>query len=96
MDMDQLQQIEVEEAVAFSFRPDSKTISCRGTAAAVDRALERIADRRDEIAGLLRERQGIPDDEKIVVERQIAFGIPSLEIQRANYVRWFKARPMVY
>ena len=45
------------------------------------------------IPALLEERDG---DIEEVVERIIATSVPDLSIQRANYVRWFQARPTYY
>jgi hypothetical protein len=94
MDISELQAIELEENVAFSFNRKAGTIAVKGKSAAVDRALERVEGHRDEVVKLLRERQGEPEDE--VVERQVAFNVPSLAVQRQNYIRWFSAKSSFY
>ena len=76
--------------VPASFR---RQVRHKGKPSAQDRALARIADCRDKIPALLEERDG---DIEEVVERIIATSVPDLSIQRANYVRWFQARPMYY
>ncbi len=92
MDMAELQMIEAEEAVAFSLKGNGK-IAVKGKNAAVDRALERIAGHRDEVAVLLRER-GTVEEEDVV--REIASTVPSLAVQRQNYIAWFSARSTYY
>jgi len=96
MDTSQLQQIEAEEGVAFTFRPDTKRLTVKGPDAACDRAIKRIAGDRDEVAVLLRERQGIAEDDEPIVEREIALNVKTLAVQRENYIRWFKAKPLFY
>jgi hypothetical protein len=96
MDISTLQQIEAAEGVTFALRPDTKVITCTGKTAAVDRALAAIAPARDKVAALLRERQGMTESDEPVVERQIALNILSLDVQRENYIRWFKARPLIF
>ena len=95
MDINELQAIESEENVTFVFKPKTKTIAVKGKPAAVDRGLDRIKGQRDEVATLLRERQGISaDDEE--VEREISLNVPSLAVQRPNYRRWYMAQAQIY
>jgi hypothetical protein len=91
MDIAELSAIESEEQVVFKLRPNGK-FRVKGTDTAIAKALARITN-RDEVAAVLRERDGDPEP---VVEREIAIHVPDLEVQRANYVRWFQARPTYY
>ncbi len=88
MNIEELSAIETEEGVEFSLKPDDK-IAVKGKAAGVDRALERIAPHRDEVAAVLREHR--PADEP-VVERVISSNVLSLAVQRENYIKFFTAR----
>jgi hypothetical protein len=92
MDIAELQVIEAEEAVAFSLGGNGK-IRVKGKNSAVDRALGRIAGHRDEVAVLLRERGSVEEED---VVREVASNIPSLEIQRANYVRFYMGKSTYY
>lgn len=92
MDIAELQVIETEEGVAFSLRDNGK-IRVKGKNSAVDRALERIAGHRDEVAALLRERGSVEDED---VVREIASSVPSLAVQRQNYIAWFSMRSTYY
>jgi hypothetical protein len=91
----ELQQIEAENGVVFSLNGERK-VEATGTAEAIDRALQQISD-RGELVVLLRQRQGLPEiDEEPVVTRMIPVGVPSVEVQRQNYVRWFTAQPKYF
>ncbi len=92
MNANELELIESSEGVTFSLKPEG-TIAVRGKSAAVNRALERIEGHRDEVAELLRARQA-PEEKD--VEREVAFDVPALSIQRQNYVRWFMTRTKYY
>jgi hypothetical protein len=90
----ELEQIETEEGVTFSFRFDAKMIAVKGKSdTAVDLALERIAGHRDEVIELLRVRQGEPEQE---VVREVAVNVPSLATQRQNSIKWFIQRSTYY
>jgi hypothetical protein len=93
MQIEELEKIEREESVNFVFKPTTGTIAVKGKPAAVDRGLERIKGQRDEVAGLLRARQA-PEDE--IVEREVAFSVPSKAVQRQNYIFWFMKMPRYY
>ena len=60
MNLAELQNIETEEGVSFSLN-DAGRISASGARAGVERALARIVLFRNEVAQLLRERQGLPE-----------------------------------
>jgi hypothetical protein len=87
MDIDELKTIESAEGVEFALKPDGKII-IKGTDTAIDRALERIAAHRDEVAAVLRENR--PADEP-AVERVIAANVPPLAVQREMYIKFFMA-----
>jgi hypothetical protein len=93
--IEELQQIESEEAVAFSLSETGR-IAAKGPEAAVDRALVRIASFRDEVAALLRKRQGLPEPGEAIVVREVSSSVPSLEVQKENYRRWFTVRGSYY
>jgi hypothetical protein len=95
MTIEELELIEREETVAFSLSEMGR-IAAKGTEAAVDAALARIAPFRDETAVLLRKRQGLPDPAEAIVVREVSASVPSLAAQRANYVTWFAARGAYY
>ena len=85
-----LSQIETDEKVKFKLLPGGRFV-IRGKPSAQDKALARIADCRDEIPALLEQREG-----EEITERIIATNIPSLEIQREQYVQWFSGRSEYY
>ena len=87
-----LSQIETEEKVKFKLLPGGRFV-IRGKPSAQDKALARIADCRDEIPGLLEQRDG---DAEEITERVIATNIPSLAIQRELYIAWFSGRSEYY
>lgn len=89
MTIAELSQIEAELAVKFKLLPGHRFV-IRGKASAQDKALARIANCRDEIPALLEER------DEAITERIIATNIPSLEIQREQYVQWFSGRSEYY
>jgi hypothetical protein len=96
MEMSELEQIEREERVPFVLN-DQRRLEMTGTDQAITRALARIGNRRDELVALLRQRQGLPDhDEEPIVKRTIPIGVPSVEVQKQNYVTWFMARPKIF
>jgi hypothetical protein len=45
---------------------------------------------------LLRERQGIPEPGEVIVTREVSPGVPSLAIQRANYIAWLSTKSGYY
>src|ERR1700730_14163362 len=91
MDIAELSAIETEEEVVFKLKPGGK-FTIKGTDPAIARALARITS-RDEVAALLRERDGDPEP---VVEREIAWNVPSLATQKKRYIEWYSARPTYY
>jgi hypothetical protein len=96
MEPNELELIEMEETVSFALNGQKK-LEATGTDEAITRARERIGSRLDEVVLLLRQRQGLPEvDEESVVKREIAVGVPSLAVQRANYITWFSARSKIY
>jgi hypothetical protein len=92
MNVADLNQIETDESVKFKLLPDRRFL-IKGKPSAQDRALARIADRRNEIPDLLIERDG---DGEVVTERIIPTGVPSLAIQRELYIAWFSGRSGYY
>src|SRR5690349_13650475 len=86
LDLKELEEIEAAESVAISINPVNGRIAYEGPESAVDRAIARTADRRDELAAALRQRQGLPDEP--IVMREVAVAIPSLAEQRERYVAW--------
>ncbi len=94
LDLKELEKIETAEAVALSINPATGRIAAQGSESAVDRVIARIAEHRDEVAALLRHRQGLPDEK--VVTREIAVAVPSLATQRERYIAWMAARPAYY
>ena len=96
MNLAELQNIETEEGVSFSLN-DAGRISASGARAGVERALARIVLFRNEVAQLLRERQGLPEPGQEIITREVSAGaVPSPAVQRANYVAWFTARPKYF
>lgn len=93
MTIEDLSAIETEEGVKFKLLAGGKGFTIKGKPRAQDKALARIADCRDEIPALLEERDG---DGEEITERVIATDVPSLEIQRENYVAWFSGRGEYY
>ena len=95
MDINELQQIETEEGVVFSLNSERK-VEATGRAESIDRALKRIGD-REELVGLLRQRQGLPEvDEEPIVTRTIPVGVPPVEITKRNYKTWYEKRPKYF
>ena len=92
MDIQELEAIETEAGVAFSFNRATGRIEAKGPAALVDRALARIVLFRDEVAEVLHERQGLPKPGEEIVVREVSPSVPALDVQRANYIRWFSAK----
>ncbi|MGA7873043.1 MAG: hypothetical protein WCA22_19305 [Candidatus Binatus sp.] len=95
MDRKEFEGIETEERVTFSLN-DAWRIVAEGPEAAVDRALARIAPFRLEVAEVLRERQGLPKRGEEIVRREVSANVPSKEVQRANYIKWFSEKGMYY
>lgn len=95
MDRVEIEKIETEEGVAFSLT-EAGRIAAKGPAPAVDRALARILIDRGEVAALLRERQGLPDPAAAIVTREVSPNVPSLAIQRANYITWTLRKSTYY
>jgi hypothetical protein len=93
--LEQLQEIETGEGVKLASN-DAGRISASGPRAGVDRALARIALSRDEVAEVLRVRQGLPKPSEEIVTREVSTNVPTLEIQKMNYVTWFMARAQYY
>ena len=91
MDIAELSAIESELEVVFKLRPGGK-FTIKGTDPAIAKALARITS-RDEVAAALRERDGDPEP---IVEREIATGVPSLEVQKENYITWYQQRSTYY
>jgi hypothetical protein len=89
--LEQLQEIEAGESVEFALN-DAGRITATGPQAGVDRALARIALSRDDVAEILRLRQGLPKPSEKIVTREVSPNVPSLEVYRANYRLWFTAR----
>jgi hypothetical protein len=96
MDIQEIEKIETEEGVKFSLNDATGRIVTSGSEAAVDRALVRIALFRDELGEALRLRQGLPKPAERIVTREVSTNVPSKEVLRANYVRWFSAQPKYY
>jgi len=92
--IEELQVIEAETGVIFTYDWPSKTIVTKGKPSAIDLALERIRDRHDEVAELLRQRQPAPEEE--IVERVISCDVPSKAVHRENYIRWYLKQPKYY
>jgi hypothetical protein len=92
MTIEKLNTIQAEESVEFRLKPGERFIVV-GTDSAITKALARLTGPRDEIAKLLRERDG---DVEPVVERVIATNVPSLAIQRANYTHWLLSKSGYY
>jgi hypothetical protein len=88
MTIEELEQIETEESVTFKLKPGGR-IRAKGRKPNAQRALSRIAAVRDEVAELLRERDGEVEE---VVEIEVACNVPSLEIQKDNYRTWYSTR----
>lgn len=95
MTIEELELIEREEVVAFSLTHTGR-IAAKGTETAVNSALARIASVRDEIAALLRERQGLPDPSEAIVVREVSPSVPSLATWRQNYRKWFMEKSTYY
>lgn len=93
MNIKDIEAIETELAITFRFKVETGTIVASGKRAAVAEGLERIREDRDAVADLLRQRQGV---EELEVEVEVGARVPSLEIQRANYISWFSSRPRYY
>jgi hypothetical protein len=91
MDITTLSLIEAEEKVTFRLKSGKVTV--KGTPAARASAIARVGDARDELPELLRERDGETED---ILEVEIPTKVPSLAVQRANYVSWFSAQPTYY
>jgi hypothetical protein len=91
MDIAELSAIEVEEEVVFKLKPGGK-FTIRGTDPAIAKALARITS-RDEVAAVLRERDG---EVEPIVEREIATAVPSIEVQKENYITWYQQRSTYY
>jgi hypothetical protein len=96
MDIEELQGIETEERVKFSLNDATGRIETKGPENAVDRALVRIALFRDEVAEVLRERQGLPKPGEKIVTREVSTNVLPLAVYRANYRPWFTARGAYY
>ncbi len=96
LELQDIETIEAEERVEFIFRRENDAISVRGVEGAVERALARIADHRDSVARILRQRQGLPEPDEGIVERAIPVDVPSLDSQREAYERWLSAKPRYY
>lgn len=92
MDIVELEQIEKDQGVSFSLS-DVGRIAAKGLVAAVDRALARIVPFRAEVAALLRERQGVPDPDSVIISREISPDVPPLAAQRAKYLSWLSSKP---
>jgi len=71
-----------------------KSVTAKGKSSAVDRAFERIRGHRDEVAALLRARQGEPEEAEVT--REIPCDVPGLATQKENYRRWFMQRSNYY
>ena len=95
MDIDELELIETEEGMHFLYKSATR-IGAKGPQAAVDRALDRIADHREQVLELMRVRQGVPAEGEEQVEREIAVNIPSKAVQKSNYVAWFTKQSKYY
>jgi hypothetical protein len=90
MDLEQLTEVETKEGIRFKLEPGGG-LSVEGEDAAIDRVLAQID--RHEIAKLVRERDGSPEP---IVKRVLALNVPSKEVQRENYIAWYKARSEYY
>jgi hypothetical protein len=91
MTIEGLEAIEADCPVTAAYKPPTKSIGAKGTDAAIDRFFELIEGRQEEVALLLRQRQGLPlIDEEPIVEREIPIptNVPALAVQEANYYRW--------
>ncbi len=91
MDIAELSAIETEEEVVFKLKPGGK-FTIKGTDPAIAKALARITS-RDEVAAVLRERDG---EVEPIVEREIATAVPSVEVQKQNYIAWYQQRSTYY
>src|ERR1700689_1912341 len=96
MDIAEIEGIEAELGVKFSLNDASGRIVAAGPEAAVDRALARITLFRDEVGEALRERQGLPKSGEKIVTREVSISVPALDVQRANYIRWFSAKGVYF
>ena len=96
MNIVELEAIETEAGVAFSLNRATGRIEAKGPAASVDRALARIVLFRDEVAEVLRERQGLPKPGEEIVVREVSPSVPALAIQRSNYRRWYMGKPKYF
>jgi hypothetical protein len=94
MTIEELELIESEENVTLAYNQTRGTITCSGRESAVDRALDRIKNHRADVGALLRERQGLPDEPDIM--RSVACNVPTLAVQRLNYVAWFMRKTPYY
>ena len=90
MDLEELTQVETKEGIKFTLVPGGG-LSVEGEDAAIDRVLAQID--RHEVAKLVRQRDGSPEP---IVKRVLALDVPSRQVQRENYVAWYKARSQYY
>jgi hypothetical protein len=93
--IEELQGIEAE-GVKLSLSEATGRIVTAGPEAAVDRALMRIAPFRDELAEVLRERQGLPAPGQKIVVREVSPNVPSKAVYRENYRTFFTARGVYF
>ncbi len=96
MDIQEIEKIETEEGVKFSLSDSTGRIVTLGSEEAVDRALARIALFRDELGEALRSRQGLPKPAEKIVTREVSINVPALDVQRANYIRWFSTKGVYF
>lgn len=93
MNIQEIESIETELDISFRYKVESGTIVATGKRTAVAEGLERIRDCRNEVADSLRERQGVVEE---AVEIEVGARVPTLEVQRENYIRWFESKPKYY
>jgi hypothetical protein len=92
--IEDLQAIEADTGVTFDFDWRAKAIVTKGKASNIDRALERLGSRRDELVTLLQQIHPAPEDPE--VERVIPCNVLSKAVARLNYKTWFLGKPQIF